>query len=115
MHHLNRIEFTMELWQKNTLVPSTLDKSLEHRWLIDKVILLAEQSCHAAAITLERAYRRTLGMQSANIESTLLKHLLQSLCISILQRHLLWSATMLNAKIGLGYYGIMLLSLLSPI
>ena len=55
-HHLNGIEFTMELQQKNTFMPSIFDKSLEHRWLIDKVILLAEESCHAAAITLKQAY-----------------------------------------------------------
>src|SRR6266481_1822723 len=49
-YHLNWIEFTMELWKEDALTSSLLDYCFQHGNLVSKVILLTEQTSHAAAI-----------------------------------------------------------------
>ena len=47
-YHFNRIQFTVELQKKDAFMTCILNDCLKHRWLVGKVILLAQEASHAA-------------------------------------------------------------------
>ena len=58
---------------------SFLNQSFEHRNLICKVVLLTENTCHAAIIVLERANWATFGTKMLHIKSRALREFVGAL------------------------------------
>lgn len=69
-HHFNWVKFTMELRQEDAEMTCIIDGLLEHRDLMNKVLLLAKKSCHATVTTLEWTDRCAFRLETRNIKST---------------------------------------------
>ncbi|SRR6266851_2063759 len=83
--------------------------------LESKVVLLAEELSCAAVIVFKGANWETFHMHSTNVfESTFLKGLLQTLCLTNLSYHFLGLPMVLNIRIIHRYYYILLLSYNPP-
>ena len=114
-HHLDWIEFTMELGEEHTQMPLIFDGLLKEGSLVLEVFLLAEEAGHAAAFILHRANRGALCPQPGGIEATLLECLLQSFWFTGFKCHLLGKALITRVRIAHWDYCIFLFSLFSAI
>ena len=115
-HHLNRIEFTMELQQEYAFMASVFNQSLKHRWLVFEVILLAEESCHTAIFALNWTDWQAFGSKLVEIrKSSFLEDMFHSLGVTIRQCHCLWLAAELSIWVCHGNDGIFFLSLFPTI
>jgi len=105
----------VKLGKENTEVSPRFEFLFEERLLESEVVLLAEESSHAAVIIFEWANWGAFHVHPTNVESTFLKGLLQTLCLTSLSCHFLGLSVVFNITIVHGYYCILLLSLFSPI
>ena len=99
-HHLDWIEFTMELGEEHTQMPLICDGLLKEGSLVLKVFLLAEEAGHAAAFILHWANGGALCPQPSDIEATLLRCLLQSFWFTSFKCHLLGKAPIMRVRIS---------------
>ncbi len=105
----------MKLGKENTEVSPHFEFLFKERLLESEVVLLAEESSHAAVIVFEWANQGAFHAHPTNVESAFLKGLLQTLCLTGLSCHFLGLPVVLNVTIVHRYYYILLLSLFSPI
>jgi len=105
----------VKLGKKNTEVTPHFEFLFEERLLKSEVVLLAEESSHAAVFVFKWANWGAFHAHPVNIKSVFLKGLLQTLCLTSLSCHFLGLPMVLNITIVHGYYCILLLSLFSPI
>ena len=102
----------MKLGKENTEVSPCFEFLFEERFLKSEVILLAEESSHAAVVVFKGANWGAFCVHPANVfGSAFLKGLLQTLCLTGLGCHFLGLSMVLNTRIVHGYYCILLLSL----
>ena len=114
-YHLNRIELAVKLGKENIEVSPCFEFLFKERFLESEVVLLAEESSHAAVFIFKWANWGAFHTHPANVESAFLKGLLQTLCLTSLSCHFLGLPTVLDIMIVHRYYCILLLSLFSPI
>ena len=116
-HHLDWIEFTLELGEEHAQMPPIFDGLLKEGSLVLKVFLLAEEVGHAAAFILHQANGGALCPQPSDIEATLLERLLQSFWFTgfkcHFKCHLLGKALITRVRIAHWDYHIFLFSLFS--
>ncbi len=72
---------------------SIFDERLEHQDLVGKIILLAENPCHATIIIFPRADWGAFSTHACDVEALFLESLLQALLLACLSRHLLSLST----------------------
>ena len=102
----------MKLGKENTKVSPCFEFLFEERFLESKVVLLAEESSHAAVVVFKGANWGEFCIHPANIfEYAFLEGLLQTLCLTSLGCHFLGLSVVLNTRIVHVYYCILLLSL----
>jgi len=109
-YHFNGIQLAVKLWQEKALMASTLDKYLQHWFLICKISLLREKPGHATILAFKWAYWCTLCLQMWNIEPMFFKNSLQAFLLSRGCCHLLWLSLEVQIGVWLRNFSIALLS-----
>ena len=71
----------------------------KERYLVSKIILLAEEPSHATVVVLKWADWGSLHLHRTNVEPMLLEHLLQALWHACLGCHFLCFPTALNSGV----------------
>jgi hypothetical protein len=79
----------MKLWEKNAVMPSILNKLLKHRFLVDKVILLAKKPSHTAIFAFKWTNRGTFCTKLADVKAMLLKDSFEAFWLLRIGYHLL--------------------------
>lgn len=114
-HHLDRIELAMKFREEYALVTSFSNDSLKQRDLIAEVVLLTQQSSHAAVLAVNRTYRGAFCFQGMHIEASLLENSLQAFGFVFRCRHLLRQTSELGIWVCIGYDSIVLDPLLATV
>lgn len=114
-YHLDRIELAMKLWQENAVVTTLGNQLLKQRHLVTKIWLIAQKTCHATSVVLDGTDRGALRAHATDIESALLKRLLKTFGLTVIERHLLHLAAMLGNGICVRDDGVMLVALLPAV